>query len=150
MAARTDTGRHEGVGANAFASAGASVVPAFDIQVLRELLGDDSAVLLEVVTLFENVAAAIGGELQHPESAGGLLGAAALAHKLKSSALSVGAMPLAARCAELEKSGAAGDPASGGPLVAGVLDALEETLSATRQWRETQTAAPHGCSRIRP
>jgi len=78
-----------------------------DPSALESIFGDDEATIREVLTDFVEPAASIVEEIQaafEERSSGGI---ARAAHKLKSSARSVGAVELADLCATLEEAGTA-------------------------------------------
>ena len=87
--------------------AGASVT--VDVNVLKALVGDDEALIREFLHDFRISAAKIVAELRAACAAGQIMAAGAAAHKLKSSARSVGALALGELCAGMEKAGKAGD-----------------------------------------
>jgi two-component system sensor histidine kinase/response regulator len=93
--------------------AAAPVVPVsqkpVDVKVLEQLVGDDPAVIGEFLQDFRDSAAKIGIELRAAYEAGDTVAAGVAAHKLKSSARSVGALALGELCAEMERAGKAGD-----------------------------------------
>ena len=92
------------------ASSGASPdTVAVDVNVLKALIGDDGAMVREFLHDFRISAAKIAMELRTACAAGQATAAGALAHKLKSSARSVGALALGELCAGMEKAGKAGD-----------------------------------------
>ena len=78
-----------------------------DVNVLKALVGDDPAILNEFLHDFSVSAQAIAAELLAACAAGDAAQVGALAHKLKSSARSVGALALGELCAELEAAGKA-------------------------------------------
>ena len=82
---------------------------AVDISVLIELVGDDQAILREFISDFRVNAEKIAAELRIACAVGRTGDAANLAHKLKSSARTVGALALGDLCAEIEKAGRSGD-----------------------------------------
>ncbi|MDQ3187049.1 MAG: PAS domain S-box protein, partial [Pseudomonadota bacterium] len=77
--------------------------------VLEELVGNDPAVINEFLRDFRTSSARIAADLRAACKAGEAATAGAAAHKLKSSARSVGALALADLCAEMERAGKAGD-----------------------------------------
>ena len=83
---------------------------------LRELDPDGrQGVVLRVLAAYETSLARMVGQLHAARDAGDAGSVAELAHKLKSSSASVGALALAASCAEVERrlrSGASGDLAA--------------------------------------
>ncbi|SCY72834.1 PAS domain S-box-containing protein [Nitrosospira sp. Nl5] len=80
-----------------------------DAGVLEELVGNDPAVINEFLRDFRSSSARIAADLRAASKAGEAATAGAAAHKLKSSARSVGALLLGDLCAEMEKAGKAGD-----------------------------------------
>jgi len=83
-----------------------------DISVLAALVGDDPATLREFLIDFRASATTIATELSVACAAGDAARAGALAHKLKSSARSVGALALGEICAAMEAAGQVGDQAA--------------------------------------
>ena len=81
-----------------------------DVAVLEALVGSDPAVVRDFLQQFQTsaarTAAALAGACRDGEAAR----AAALAHQLKSSARTVGALALGELCAELEHAGQTGPP----------------------------------------
>jgi len=92
------------------------------VGVLREFVGDEPAVLLELVDCFETVATGLRAGLLRAGADSDADGAAMLAHSLKSSSRSVGALPLGASCARLEAHGARFDLPVGIAVNAGRAD----------------------------
>ena len=82
---------------------------AVDVHVLKVLVGDDEATIREFLHDFRLSAAKIAAELRAACAAGEAAAAGALAHKLKSSARSVGALTLGELCSAMEQAGNAGD-----------------------------------------
>jgi PAS domain S-box-containing protein len=80
-----------------------------DVNVLKALVGDDEATIAEFLHDFRVSADKIAAELRASHAQGNTATTGALAHKLKSSARSVGALALGERCAEMERAGKAGD-----------------------------------------
>ncbi|TAN70404.1 MAG: response regulator [Methylobacter sp.] len=76
-----------------------------DVSVLKALVGDDPAVVSEFLHDFRSSATQIATELETAYAAGQVVQVSALAHKLKSSARSVGALALGELCAEIEQAG---------------------------------------------
>ena len=89
------------------AAAARSTVPV-DLRVFASLVGDDPAVIHELLQDFQTSAAKIAAELLAACTAGETAATGAAAHKLKSSAFSVGAQALGELCAEIEQAGKAG------------------------------------------
>jgi signal transduction histidine kinase/DNA-binding NarL/FixJ family response regulator len=110
-----------------FVSASPST-PVVDLAVLAELVGDDPAVIDEMVESFQNSAAQSRQVLRHAVARGSLQDSKAAAHKLKAGARSVGAARLAEACIEIEQASAS-TTASG--LVA-LMDRFELEFEAVR------------------
>jgi HPt (histidine-containing phosphotransfer) domain-containing protein len=92
-------------------SAGTEAAPALDVAVLEKLVGDDRDVVRSFLGDYVAGARDQMGGLRAAAAAGDARQAAAIAHKLKSSSRSVGALALGDLCAELETAGTAGDKA---------------------------------------
>jgi len=80
-----------------------------DSSALKSVFGDDEETFKEILTDFVDPSEAIIGEIEHSYSTRSAGGVAAAAHKLKSSARSVGANKLADLCQSLETAGKAND-----------------------------------------
>jgi len=80
-----------------------------DVSVLKTLVGDDVAVVREFLHDFRASSTTIAAELRAACQRGEATATGAAAHKLKSSARSVGALTLGDLCAEMEQAGMAGD-----------------------------------------
>ncbi len=80
-----------------------------DVNVLKALVGDDGAIIRDFLHDFRLGAAKTAAELRAACAADRTADAGALAHKLKSSARSVGALALGELCAAMEKAGKADD-----------------------------------------
>ncbi|TAN70407.1 MAG: PAS domain S-box protein [Methylobacter sp.] len=83
------------------------VIPV-DVNVLKVLVGEDPAVINEFLHDFCSSATQIAAELKTAYTAGQATQVGALAHKLKASAQSVGALALGELCADMEQVGKAG------------------------------------------
>ncbi|MDP2759215.1 MAG: response regulator [Sideroxyarcus sp.] len=108
-----------------------------NVEVLKKLVGDDPAVIREFLRDFRTSAAKITAELKVACNSGQAKQAGALAHKLKSSANSMGALALGDTCAAMERAGKAGDnDALGGllPKFEAEMIAMEEYLGSS--WEE--------------
>ena len=79
-----------------------------DVSVLAALVGDDPAVISDFLQDFWRSTTQIASELKTACTSGQAAQASAAAHKLKSSARSVGALALGDLCAEIEQVGKAG------------------------------------------
>jgi PAS domain S-box-containing protein len=82
---------------------------AMDVTVLKKLVGDDEEIIRDFLHDFRLSAAKIAVEMSTACASGKTAEAGALAHKLKSSARSVGALALGELCAAMEQAGRAGD-----------------------------------------
>ncbi len=115
-------------------------MPVFEASALRELVGDEPGLMLEILDYFDDVATGMRDELLRAARTGDAGEAGMLAHRLKASARSVGAVPLALLCARLEEHVDAGRRDGVGPLVQQVVDALDAALAAMRGWRAAAVA----------
>ena len=79
--------------------------------VLANLVGDDEQVIREFLADFQLSARTLAADIRAAHEAGNLVQVGALAHRLKSSARSVGALLLGELCAELERAGKLGQAA---------------------------------------
>jgi CheY-like chemotaxis protein/HPt (histidine-containing phosphotransfer) domain-containing protein len=82
---------------------------AVDTEVLKGIVGDDPEIVRELLTDYQQSVGQLAAELRAHCDAGRGREAGAIAHKLKSSSRSVGALTLGDLCAELENAGKAGD-----------------------------------------
>jgi two-component system, sensor histidine kinase and response regulator len=91
---------------------GATTAPdgvAVDVSVLASLVGNNQEVILELLEDFRYSASGIARALIAACAAGDVAATIAQAHKLKSSACTVGALALGEICAQIEVAGKAGD-----------------------------------------
>ena len=79
-----------------------------DVTVLESLIGDDPAVVLDFLQDFQRSAGVIAQALRLACAAADMTRISAQAHKLKSSACTVGALALGELCAQIEAAGKAG------------------------------------------
>ena len=86
------------------ASRSTPVAAVFDVAVLKGLVGDDPQIVAEFLTDYQAAARGLATELRAAHGAGEILQVAAIAHKLKSSSRSVGALGVGDLCAELENA----------------------------------------------
>jgi PAS domain S-box-containing protein len=91
---------------------------ALDVQVLVEMVGDDPVVIRQLLRSFRADATRLAQELQQAWKSVDLDRAAAVAHKLKSSARSVGALKLGQLCADMESAARNGTPSALATLLA--------------------------------
>jgi len=80
-----------------------------DVRVLKDLVGDDTVMITGLLHDFRMSALKIGAEILKTLDAGRTGETGAAAHKLKSSARSVGALRLGQLCEQIEQAGKAGD-----------------------------------------
>ncbi len=83
-----------------------------DVNVLKEVLGDNPATIAKFLGFFQVTAVEISAEIIAAINAGEVDTAGAAAHKLSSSARSVGALRLGDLCKQLEMAGKSGDQAT--------------------------------------
>ncbi len=86
-----------------------SVVAPVNVHVLEELIGNDPETIKEMLLDFRGSAEKLTTELYTAYQAGQSAMVGSLAHKLKSSARSVGALALGELCAEMEQAGKKND-----------------------------------------
>ncbi len=103
-----------------------------DVNVLKALIGDDEAAIREFLHDFRLSAAKIAAELRTACASGQAATAGALAHKLKSSSRSVGAMALGELCAGMEQAGKAGN----NKALAALLPKFEQELASVAHFLE--------------
>ncbi|NLA69105.1 MAG: Hpt domain-containing protein [Gammaproteobacteria bacterium] len=113
----------------------------FDLRALHDTVGDDPAVLGEIIGCFDTVATGMRAGLLRAAADRDAGAAALLAHSLKSSSRAVGALPLGSLCERLEARAAGGRRDGFAPLVADVVEAMDAALAAMRRWRGTMAAA---------
>jgi HPt (histidine-containing phosphotransfer) domain-containing protein len=109
-----------------------SSAPPVDVNVLKALIGDDEAMIREFLHDFRLSATKIAAELRAACAAGQAAAAGALAHKLKSSSRSVGALALGELCAAMEKAGKGGDAET----LAALLPKFEQELAGVEGFLE--------------
>ena len=97
-----------------------------DVNVLKQLIGDDPGMIAEFLQDFRVSSQKIAADLRAAREAGKAEVAGAAAHKLKSSARSVGALALGDLCAQMEQAGKAGDTGA----LADLLPRFEAELAA--------------------
>ncbi len=101
-----------------------------DVNVLKKLVGDDAAIVAEFLHDFRLSAEKIAEELHAACMAGQAGTAGSLAHKLKSSARSVGALALGELCFEMEKAGKTSDMSA----LTVMLPKFEQELAAVESY----------------
>jgi HPt (histidine-containing phosphotransfer) domain-containing protein len=98
--------------------------------VLKKLVGDDEAIIRDFLHDFRLSAEKIAAELRTACAAGQVTAAGALAHKLKSSSRSVGALALGELCTAMEQAGKANDAAT----LAVLLPKFEQELAGVEHF----------------
>ncbi|MHB1093877.1 PAS domain-containing protein [Thiobacillus sp.] len=107
-----------------------------DVSVLERIVGSDPAVILEFLNDFRISATTIGAELEAACADRQPARAGQHAHKLKSSARTVGALALGELCAQIEAAGQAGRTETLAPLLClfeqelGAVNAFVDSLQA--------------------
>ncbi len=104
-----------------------------DVSVLVGLVGNDPPVIHELLQDFRVSAAKTAAELQAACAAGQATAAGAAAHKLKSSALSVGALALGELCAAIEQAGKTGQV----DVLTALLSRFETELAVVDEYLES-------------
>ena len=121
----------------AVAAPAGTALAVFDPQVLPGLIGDDAALIEEFLADYRASARATAAGLQRACAAGDWAQVGQLAHRLKSSSRSVGAMQLGESCAALEQAGRDAD----GGRIEGLMRDFVAALDATIQAMEPRQAA---------
>jgi signal transduction histidine kinase/CheY-like chemotaxis protein/HPt (histidine-containing phosphotransfer) domain-containing protein len=104
-------------------------VAALDVNMLKMLIGEDEALIRKFLQDFRISAATLALELRAACAAGRGVAAGAAAHKLKSSARSVGALALGELCVGIERAGNAGDS----DALAALMVTFERELASVEQ-----------------
>lgn len=104
-----------------------TVSSVLDLSVLKSLVGDDDPqIVQEVLVEYKAAAFPQARELEAAFAAGDVYRVGAIAHKLKSSSRSIGAMALGNLCAEMEIAGQEGDVA----VIAQKIPCFETAIAA--------------------
>ncbi len=106
---------------------------AVNVAILKGLVGDDAEIVREFLADYLVSVRRLSQELHAAYAAGDARHVGAIAHKLKSSSRSVGALALGDLCAELENAGRTGDKMSislGMPRFEAALTAVEAEIDA--------------------
>jgi HPt (histidine-containing phosphotransfer) domain-containing protein len=114
-----------------------------DVRVLEALVGSEPALIREFLQEFDMSVRRVGAELMTAVSLARPVEAAAAAHKIKATARSVGAYPLADVCAAIEEAGNAGNLERVRRLVPefeAELIAVQEYLSDSRRADDPEAA----------
>jgi signal transduction histidine kinase/CheY-like chemotaxis protein/HPt (histidine-containing phosphotransfer) domain-containing protein len=110
-AAALDATANQASGNTATRGAARSDEAAIELSVLANLVGNDPATIRDFLAEFLQVARQQGRELADACERGDLARAGSVAHKLKASSRSIGALALGDLCAELENASKAGSKA---------------------------------------
>jgi CheY-like chemotaxis protein/HPt (histidine-containing phosphotransfer) domain-containing protein len=126
--------------AEAIAHAGlpAADEPALETERLAALVGDNPAVIRQFLHEYRKRAILALGEMLAAHAGDDLPALGAVAHKLKSSSLAVGAMALGRLCAQLEQASHAGHASS----VAALLSSIETEMTAVELHLDVLLAEP--------
>ncbi len=103
-----------------------------DVRVLEALVGDDPEIIGEFLRDFRNSLGEAGGQMQAACQSRQAKEVESVAHKLKSSARSVGALVLGELCAQMEEAGQAGRLET----VAGLWPIFEAEVTAVSSYLE--------------
>jgi CheY-like chemotaxis protein/HPt (histidine-containing phosphotransfer) domain-containing protein/two-component sensor histidine kinase len=120
-------------GASITSAAQATVSKPVDASVLAALVGDNPEIIEEFLHDFRNSATRIAAELKAAYASGHTAQVGALAHKLKSSARSVGALGLGELCDKIEQAGKSGRI----ELLATLLPCFEVEMAAVEDYLDT-------------
>jgi HPt (histidine-containing phosphotransfer) domain-containing protein len=112
----------------------------FDPLALPGLIGDDAALIEEFLAEYRTSASNTVHSIRQACAAGNWRQTGELAHRLKSSSRSVGAMQMGQICAAIEDAGRKGDGALIGRLAAELDSALDTAMSAMRYSQATPGA----------
>jgi CheY-like chemotaxis protein/HPt (histidine-containing phosphotransfer) domain-containing protein len=115
---------------------------ALDVGVLRELVGDDPAILRGFLQRFRDSAARTVRDVEAAAAAGSAADVVAQAHKLKSAARTVGALALGELCERIEAAGKTGDAAEIArllPVFGAEMKAVERCLDTAPVMRKGES-----------
>jgi HPt (histidine-containing phosphotransfer) domain-containing protein len=114
-----------------------------DINVLKKMVGDEPGTLYELLKEFLGALSAGMDSIKSAAGAEGFDEVVSMAHRLKSSSRSVGALPLGDACAELENSSRLGNKAIAAEAVAAFEAAAAELLPKLREQLQKLEASLH-------
>lgn len=106
--------------------------PSLDVGVLIGMVGSEPAVLRELLGEYERSASSARAALEEALVADDLEQVGGIAHRLKSSSRSVGALPLGDMCAQLENASKVGDHGAAQQTVRSILPVIDEVLERVR------------------
>lgn len=118
--------------------------PIWDIQLLIQCVGDNVGVHRELLNRFQSGARTQAAGIASLAGAGNYKGAGEVAHKLKSSARTVGAMRLGQWCELVEKSGNEGHAALCLEQAQELASVFFQTDRQISQWLHSTASAPAG------
>jgi HPt (histidine-containing phosphotransfer) domain-containing protein len=126
---------------------GAATKPVLDAVCMAELRALDpdgkSQLVKRVLATYQASLAKLVGQLQLARAEGAWDQVSRVAHTLKSSSASIGALALSSLCADIERLLRAGDSASALPLIDGFQAEVQRVDAAVGQaLRQLETAAP--------
>jgi HPt (histidine-containing phosphotransfer) domain-containing protein len=126
---------------------GAATKPVLDAACMAELRALDpdgkSQLVKRVLATYQASLAKLVGQLQLARAEGAWDQVSRVAHTLKSSSASIGALALSSLCADIERLLRAGDSASALPLIDGFQAEVQRVDAAVGQaLRQLETAAP--------
>jgi CheY-like chemotaxis protein len=107
-----------------------------DPSALRELVGDDSKVIVEFLSDFGRSLPRLSGELQELMQAGDRRRLASFAHRMKSTSFSMGSGALGEVCADLENAAPRCSEADLSRLVGAVHEAMDDAARAIAEYLE--------------
>jgi CheY-like chemotaxis protein/HPt (histidine-containing phosphotransfer) domain-containing protein len=100
--------------------------PALDVNVLKELVGDDPEIIQDFLLEYQQTATRLVVELRDAHAGGDLKGVGSVAHRLKSSSRAVGARSFGERCQQLETAARGDDQ----PAVLAAMDGFDAHFAA--------------------
>ena len=103
-----------------------------DISVLKEIVGDDMETVQALLVEYVECSAELARQLLAHLAQGRARDAGAIAHKLKSSSRSIGALPLGDLCADIEDAASKGETDNLGTLGSQFDTTYRHTIEAVR------------------
>lgn len=119
-----------------FSQAGDAVERPVDVRVLQDLVGNDASVINGLLQYFGEIAGGIMTRLNEDIAAGRLAEAGAAAHRMKSSARSIGALKLGKLCEQIECMCNTGENTDNTEL----LNQFNEEIAAVEKYLATWTS----------
>ncbi len=115
----------------------------FDPAVPRDFMGEDADRVERFLADFTAAATRLATDMRRAAGEGDLDTLASLAHRLKSSARWVGAIPLGTACQGLERAGRGGDAKAVAELLEEFATVHDQTLAAIADHLASQTLKGH-------